>query len=244
MASPKSAQVRHAECSSRCNFNEGAFYEAAVIPLCSGSHTRQAPRLHPPLHNTGQPGRLHHAMNVWLPNTNCGIATCPTRATDTIGLSPTRLWPCRPLLHPFWRITMLPGRLPLKWFPAALSDFMVTRFAGSVSLPWFISENVIPGFSFPAVGRLGLTSPPYRTGKTSPVHRYYCQLRLPKTHLGFVPSSVSSPDTLFAPLLSLAGQVKASLLNARTMPHRLTGALDRIHLQGDSWLSPVPELPL
>ena len=42
---------------------------------------------------------------------------------------------------------------------------MVTRFVGSMSLPWFISENVIPGFFFPAVGRLGLTSPPFRTGK-------------------------------------------------------------------------------
>jgi hypothetical protein len=105
---------------------------------------------------------------------------------------------------------MLPSRLPLIWFPAALSDFMVTRFVGSVSLPWFIPENVIPGFLFPTVGRLGLTSPPSRTGKTSPVHRYYRQLRLPKALLGFVPSPVSSPDTLFAPLLSLAGQVVPS----------------------------------
>lgn len=140
---------------------------------------------------------------------------------------------------------MLPGRLPFyKWFPAALSDFMVTRFVGSVSLPWFVSENVIPGFLFPAVGRLGLTSPPFRTGKTSPVHRYYRQLRLPKAHLGFVPSPVSSPDTLFAPLLSLAGQDRACLPNARTMPYWLIDALNRIHLQGDSWLSPVPELSL
>ena len=75
-------------------------------------------------------------------------------------------------------------------------------------------------------------------------HRYYCPLRLPKALLGFVPSSVSSPDTLFAPLLSLAGQVRAYLLSARTMPHRLTGTLNRFYLQGDSWLSPVPELPL
>ena len=140
---------------------------------------------------------------------------------------------------------MLPCRLPFyKWFPAALSDFMVTRFVGSVPLPWFVSENVIPGFLFPAVGRLGLTSPPFRTGKISPVHRYYRQLRLPKPHLGFVPSPVSSPDTLFAPLLSLAGQDRTPLHSARTIPHRLTGALDRIYLQGDSWLSPVPELSL
>src|SRR5262249_48663397 len=30
----------------------------------------------------GQPGRLHHAKNVWLPSTNCGIATYPNRAID------------------------------------------------------------------------------------------------------------------------------------------------------------------
>ena len=47
-----------------------------------------------------QPGRLHHAMDVRLPFTNCGIATCPIRATDTTGLSPARLQPCRPLPRP------------------------------------------------------------------------------------------------------------------------------------------------
>ena len=45
----------------------------------------------------GQPGRLHHAMNVWLPYTNCGIATYPNRAIGMAGLSPARLRPCRPL---------------------------------------------------------------------------------------------------------------------------------------------------
>lgn len=47
--------------------------------------------------STGQPGRLHHAMKMWLPITNCGIASCPTRAIDTAGLSPAGLRPCRPL---------------------------------------------------------------------------------------------------------------------------------------------------
>ncbi len=45
----------------------------------------------------GRPGRLHHAMNVWLPYTNCGIATYPNRAIDMTGLSPARLRPFRPL---------------------------------------------------------------------------------------------------------------------------------------------------
>ena len=65
--------------------------------------------------------------------------------------------------HSFWRITMLPrkgrsNRTPLH----TLSEDTVTRFVGSESLPSFIPEIVIPGFSFPSVGRLGLTSPPSR----------------------------------------------------------------------------------
>ena len=65
--------------------------------------------------------------------------------------------------HSFWRITMLPckgrsNRTPLH----SLSEGTVTRFVGSESLPSFISEIVMPGFSFPTMGRLGLTSPPYR----------------------------------------------------------------------------------
>ena len=47
--------------------------------------------------STGQPGRLHHAYLGWLPAPSCGIATCPTRATDTAGLTPAGLWPRRPL---------------------------------------------------------------------------------------------------------------------------------------------------
>src|SRR4029450_5516363 len=45
----------------------------------------------------GQPGRLHHAMDVWFPDTNGGIAPYPNRAMGMTGLSPARLRPCRPL---------------------------------------------------------------------------------------------------------------------------------------------------
>jgi len=48
-------------------------------------------------HALGQPGRVHHAKNVWLPSTHWGIATYPNRAMDMAGLSPARLRPCRPL---------------------------------------------------------------------------------------------------------------------------------------------------
>src|SRR5712692_2896572 len=47
--------------------------------------------------SSGQPGRLHHAKNVWLPTTHCGIATCLNRAIGTTGLAPVRLRPSRPL---------------------------------------------------------------------------------------------------------------------------------------------------
>ena len=47
----------------------------------------------------GRLGRLHHASPRWLPYPECGIATCPTWAIGTAGLSPAGLQPCR-LLHP------------------------------------------------------------------------------------------------------------------------------------------------
>ena len=52
------------------------------------------------LNATGRPGRLHHAALGWLPAPSSGIATCPSRATDTAGLSPAGLQPCRLLLVP------------------------------------------------------------------------------------------------------------------------------------------------
>jgi len=47
--------------------------------------------------STRRPGRLHHAMNMRLPNMNRGITTCLHRAIGTAGLSPAGLRPCRPL---------------------------------------------------------------------------------------------------------------------------------------------------
>ena len=40
---------------------------------------------------TWQLGLLPHANPGWLPAPGCGITTCPTRATDTPGLSPVGL---------------------------------------------------------------------------------------------------------------------------------------------------------
>ncbi len=81
------------------------------------------------------------------------------------------------------------------------------------------------------------TSVPHLTGQKTD-HRYYCQLRLPNARLGFVRCSLSAPDTLVAPLLSLTGQDRAFLPSARTLPHWLTGALDRITFAKETFGSP------
>ena len=50
----------------------------------------------------------------------------------------------------------------------------------------------MPGFTFPAVGRVGDTSPPYHPVANSG-YRYYDPLRLPNAYPGFVRSSLSAP---------------------------------------------------
>jgi len=65
--------------------HEGA--QCKVVPMFTHVHAK----------SSGQLGRLLHAMDVWLPYTNCGIATYPNRAIGMTGLSPARLRPCRPL---------------------------------------------------------------------------------------------------------------------------------------------------
>ena len=82
------------------------YVQAPILARPPGCTYRRKTKL------TKQPGRLHHAMDVWLPYTNCGITTCPTRATDMVGLSPTGLRPCRPLPRDF---TVPIAKCPGKW---------------------------------------------------------------------------------------------------------------------------------
>ena len=99
-ASPHLKQVRHANIIAAMQLQR-----RGSLRGCSHSFMFRLPySLGPPgctyrygFPATEQPGRLHHAMNMWLPYMNCDIATCPTRATDTVGLSPTGLRPYRPL---------------------------------------------------------------------------------------------------------------------------------------------------
>jgi len=71
----------------------------------------------------------------------CGIATCPTRATDTAGLSLAGLQPYRPLRRP-----ELPRRPSLK---ESQDKFLIHRFRG---FPYVIKAVIqpnhpcIPGF--------------------------------------------------------------------------------------------------
>jgi hypothetical protein len=98
-ASPHRPQVRHTQTISAMPLQRRKACGAAVMPLCSGSHPCKTPRLPLPRGPLApeQPGPLPHAMDMWLPIMHCDIATCPNRAMDTVGLSPTGLRPCQPL---------------------------------------------------------------------------------------------------------------------------------------------------
>jgi hypothetical protein len=56
-------------------------------------------------------------------------------------------------------------------------------------------KNVMPGFSFPTLGPVGV-GPPASQSKLSSDPRYYDPLRLPKAHLDGVRYSLSPTDTL------------------------------------------------
>ena len=79
---------------------QGWFLGAADIPLCSGSGPCL---LGPPIAPTAA-ALVRRAAGPFTPRNepgitprSCGIATCLMRATGTVGLAPTGLWPCRPL---------------------------------------------------------------------------------------------------------------------------------------------------
>ena len=103
-ASPQTAQVRRARQPSQCSFNDvnisglqSFLYVQAPILARPPGCTHRCGSV-----STGRPGRLRHAMNMWLPNMNRGIATRLYRAIGAAGLSPAGLRPCRPLpLSPF-----------------------------------------------------------------------------------------------------------------------------------------------
>jgi hypothetical protein len=76
--------------------------------------------------------------------------------------------------------------------------------------------NVIPGFSFPTVGRLGLTSPPSRPAATPPDHRYYDPLILPTALLGFLATSYRPPIPCMPPLFCVFRKW------TRSLPRKLT----------------------
>ena len=98
-ASPQTAQVRRARQPPQCSFNDvnisglqSFLYVQAPILARPPGCTHRCGSV-----STGRPGRLRHAMNMWLPNMNRGIATRLYRAIGATGLSPAGLRPCRPL---------------------------------------------------------------------------------------------------------------------------------------------------
>jgi hypothetical protein len=79
--------------------------QRAVFRGCSHSFTFRLPRsLGPQVAPTATAmlpgGRAVYTTHLpeWLPTAGCGIASCPTWATDTAGLSPAGSQPCRLLL--------------------------------------------------------------------------------------------------------------------------------------------------
>ena len=81
-----------------------SFADVRAPPLARppGCSHRRASR------DSGRPGLIHHAELGQLPAPSSGIATCLIRAIDMVGLSPTRLQPCRPLRIPWF--SFCPGR--------------------------------------------------------------------------------------------------------------------------------------
>jgi hypothetical protein len=146
------------------------------------------------------------------------VTRCPPHRSGRAGL-PHPVPRFRPFLlaqkpnkaHPVWRTTMLPlpvGTTGSDTLRRSCGDtvcglgvppvvpFNRTLCPASPSLQW------VPWVSVPHLIGLGI--------HCNHGPRYYDPLRLPNAHLRFVRSSLSSPDTLFAPLLSLTGQVGAA----------------------------------
>jgi hypothetical protein len=79
------------------------FQQGAVFRGCSHSLRFRllrslGPQVAPTAACAGRPGRLHHALPRAIACSECGIATCPTWAIDTTGLSPVGSRSCRLLL--------------------------------------------------------------------------------------------------------------------------------------------------
>jgi hypothetical protein len=95
----------HARGSARCDSRHaGHCHDEPISGLQSCRDVQAPPLARPPgcsyrrsTKSSGQPGRVRHAKNVWLPTTRCGIATCLNWAIGTTGLAPVRLRPFRPL---------------------------------------------------------------------------------------------------------------------------------------------------
>ena len=119
-----------------CNFHRES------ISGLQSFHYVQAPTLaRPPgcTHRSlsaGRPGRLHHAPLGWLPAPSCGIATYPNRATDTAGLSPAGLQPCRLLRRP-----CLYAFYPSSSSRLSAAAMASPRYAARVTAGWLIPSN-------------------------------------------------------------------------------------------------------
>jgi hypothetical protein len=87
---------------------------------------------------------------------------------------------------PDGRVTVLPSsryRYPCALYWNLVIQFVALRVPPVVPLR---KKSHPASLSFPTVGRLGHTSPPYHSGIYGPEYRYYDRLRLPNVHSRFV----------------------------------------------------------
>ena len=124
---------------------QGKHFGAAVISLCSGSHALLDPPgcTHRSL-SAERPGRLHHAPLGWLPAPSCGIATYPNRATDTAGLSPAGLQPCRLLRRPCFHVLQT-KQIVLSINYASQSPHRCPGCLAPCHLPWYRAPHDLSG---------------------------------------------------------------------------------------------------
>ena len=120
----------------------------------------------------------------------------------------------------------------------------MTRFMGSESLPSFLPIDRYARLHLPYSGSLWVPLPHLPDQITYTDHRYYDPLRLPPAHLVVVRFSLSFHDTVVPFFIrnTLLGSRLWSGASPQT-PGVFLQVTPYLLVQGNIWLSRVPELP-
>ena len=90
----------------------------------------------------------------------------------------------------------------------------------------------MPGFTFPIMGRLDITSPPSRSNIAD--HRYYVPLRLPRVRHGVVRCSLSTPVTLLSILVCV------SIISSQDVSRTCPGSVNLLSEHREFWAPVIP----